>query len=154
MSLGRKIYTDQRVRNMKNIWMTMKGRCENINSPSYHRYGGRGIKVCARWASFDLFLSDLGFKPDGLTLERIDNDGDYEPNNCRWASMMDQAYNKCNTVTYEYKGVNYNKRQVEEIFKVPRNLFYSRIFAGWSVKSAIETPILNNKNYLKNRKAS
>jgi hypothetical protein len=85
--------------NEHRAWTRIRRRC---NSPSYHnfpRYGGRGIKVCARWDLFENFLADMGPRPPGLTLERIDNDGDYEPSNCRWATQAEQNKNKSNVHT-------------------------------------------------------
>jgi hypothetical protein len=76
-------------------WDAMKQRCTNLNNPHYADYGGRGISVCDRWLnSFKAFLEDMGEKPDGLTLDRIDNDGDYTPANCRWATYSEQNLNK------------------------------------------------------------
>lgn len=78
------------------IWRAMIQRCENVNCADYPDYGGRGIEVCSRWrTSFADFLADIGLRPGkGLTLDRRNNDGDYEPNNCRWATQKQQANNR------------------------------------------------------------
>jgi hypothetical protein len=76
------------------IWNSMKQRCINPNNHAYDDYGGRGIMVCDRWLVFDNFYEDMGDKPHNLSLERVDNDGNYEPSNVRWATRSEQALNR------------------------------------------------------------
>ena len=76
------------------VWCAMRNRCEKQNNPGWKYYGGRGIRVCVRWKQFPKFLADMGERPRGLTLDRINNDGNYEPRNCRWATREQQANNK------------------------------------------------------------
>ena len=77
------------------VWSAMKARCNNPKTTHYYRYGGRGIKVCDRWeVSFENFIKDMGEPPRGLTLDRIDNDGNYEPGNCRWVSHKENCNNR------------------------------------------------------------
>ena len=78
-----------------NSYTSMKTRCLNPNSPNYSMYGGRGIAICQRWLDgFENFLADMGERPNGKTLDRIDVDGNYEPGNCRWATLSEQQKNK------------------------------------------------------------
>jgi hypothetical protein len=82
----------------------MMGRCYNPKRKKYERYGGRGIVVCAQWHDFAVFLADMGERPAGTSIERIDNDGNYEPSNCRWATHKEQMINRSNTVLIEHGG--------------------------------------------------
>ena len=109
---GRLSSTKHGMRNTRTYksWNSARQRCQNPNNPSYQRYGGRGITFCERWNDFNAFLSDMGERPKGKTLDRINNDLGYSPNNCRWADLITQnrhnreyiIYNKpaASTVTY------------------------------------------------------
>lgn len=87
------------------VWVGMKQRCLNPNAPQYKHYGGRGIKVCGRWKnSFANFTKDMGERPEGCELERINNDGNYSPKNCRWATRGEQLRNRRHTVRVKIEG--------------------------------------------------
>lgn len=110
-----------------NMHAGMVARCKNINHLAYKHYGGRGIKVCEEWLSFDIFHKwaiDNGYK-EGLTIERIDVNGDYEPNNCKWVSKREQCYNKTNTVTVDFGSSKISIPELGDVFSLkPNNLRY------------------------------
>ena len=88
-----------------NIWLHIKGRCNRKTNHAYSEYGGRGIKICERWMAFENFLADMGEVPEGHSIDRIDNDGNYEPGNCRWATPPEQASNRRSTIKVTIDGV-------------------------------------------------
>lgn len=87
-----------------NTWEKMKGRCNNLNDDRYKDYGGRGIKICKKWHKFEGFLEDMGRRPSGMTIDRVDNDGNYEKKNCIWATPKKQSRNKRNNRMIKYRG--------------------------------------------------
>ena len=85
-------------------WHQLRKRCLNVNDKDYKNYGGRGIIVCQRWAKFENFLKDMGEKPKSKCIDRIDNDGNYELSNCRWATALEQCRNKRTSLKYTFDG--------------------------------------------------
>ena len=123
-------------------WANMILRCE---SPAHHRYsdyGARGIQVCERWHSFDNFVSDMGPRPFKHTLDRIDNDGPYEPSNCRWATSRQQNRNRRDNVYLTHMGVTKLLLEWAEEKEISHNALRIRIFRyGWDVTRALNTPV-------------
>lgn len=123
-------------------WNSMIQRCYGKNSIGYKNYRGRGIKVCDHWKdSFENFYKDMGNCPDKLTLDRIDNNGDYSLKNCRWITQMEQCSNKRDNIYYEYKGEKRTIPQLGRIYKINISTLAYRIRKGMSIIEAIETPI-------------
>lgn len=123
-------------------WNHMLDRCRNPKCGDWPDYGGRGIKVCPEWeASFEAFHKDMGDKPEGMTLDRIDVDGDYTPGNCRWATDKEQARNTRTNVLVEYRGETHPISEWAEIIGMEYRTLYTRIVKlGWDVERAIEEP--------------
>lgn len=127
------------------VWKTMKARCYNSNAENYNRYGGRGITICDDWLnSFEMFYrwSIKNGYQEGLTIDRIDNNGNYEPNNCRWTDRIMQANNRQTNHKLVYKETTQNLSQWCKELNLPYNAIYNRIVRlKWSVENAFETPI-------------
>jgi hypothetical protein len=116
-------------------WYSMLDRCNNPNNPEYLSYGGRGITVCSRWMnSLEDFLRDMGDRPEGMSLDRIDVNGNYEPSNCRWASDKEQARNKRNTLYLTYLGKTLSLAEWAEELETPYPTIAARYKKGWTVE--------------------
>lgn len=112
-------------------WKAMKARCLNPEASHFDQYGGRGVKIDPKWeSSFEAFLSDMGPRPKGTTLDRIDANGDYVPGNCRWATPKEQATNRRNNVTIEYRGEPMTIAEVVEATGLSRSTIRWRL-ANW-----------------------
>jgi hypothetical protein len=127
-------------------WTEIKTRCLNPRSASYKRYGGRGISVCQRWIdSFEAFLSDMGAAPPGTSIDRIDNNKNYEPGNCRWADVFTQAGNKRTTIKVPYKGGKIGLAEWCRINNQPYGRIAIRLRLGMPMKKALTKGILWSK---------
>lgn len=117
------------------VWTDMKRRCINPNRRGFQNYGGRGIKVCDRWlygennkTPFQCFLEDMGIRPStNHQIDRIDNNGNYTPENCQWVIKENQNYNKSNTFTFDAFGKTFNLKQAEDYSGIPKTVIYARI---------------------------
>ena len=114
------------------VWCAMHERCSKTNSKKYKFYGARGIKVCARWDNFLNFTSDMGERPAGMTIERIHNDKDYSPENCRWASRKDQARNTRKTLFLTHNGETHCLSEWAEKLGIRPRTLWARTKAGWT----------------------
>lgn len=119
------------------VWCAMKSRCSNPTHHAWKNYGGRGIKVCTRWNDFKNFLSDMGEKPSNRSLDRRDNNGNYEPDNCRWATMMEQQLNK--------RTVKLTEDDARKIKYGLKSISQASIARMFNVSSSTVWEILNEK---------
>mgnify|MGYP001200354477 CR=1 FL=1 len=134
-------YTGERV---YRIWQAMLNRCRNPNQPNYANYGGRGIKVCERWLSIKNFVDDMG-RPNGdQSIDRIDNDGNYEPGNCRWASREEQSRNKSSNRILTLDGKSMTLIEWAEKLGIEQSSLRERL-EKWTLRKALTTPKTNRK---------
>jgi len=125
------------------IWRNMIKRCYDPRDPSFHNWGGRGIKVCDRWRnSYDNFEKDVGARPANQTLGRIDNNGDYEPSNCRWETRKQQANNMRTNDCLQFNGETLTLSQIADISGVPYKTLWRRLkVEKLSIKEATSLPL-------------
>lgn len=124
-------------------WSELKQRCNNPKDPGYKNYGARGIKVCDRWLhSFENFFADMGKAPDGYSIDRIDVNGDYCPENCRWADNETQQYNRRDTVKITFNGITENLSYWSKKTGLSTRTLYSRFHdMKWSAEKTLLTPL-------------
>ena len=128
-------------------WLSMNDRCYYKPHKSYKDYGGRGIKVCERWRfSFVNFLADMGDRPSGKTIGRLDNDGDYTPGNCAWVTYKEQARNRRTNRLLTFQGVTQTLQEWSEKIGVPRDAIGRRLSLGWPLERALTEPLRPQKN--------
>lgn len=122
-----------------NIWNHIKSRCCNPRNARFADYGGRGITICARWRDdFAAFFSDMGCRPTGTSIDRIDNDGPYSPENCHWASAKEQARNtRKNLKIWHYRSLT----ELAEVSGLNVGTLWGRLNRGWTIERATTTPI-------------
>lgn len=125
------------------IRLTMIQRCHNPSCPAYSRYGGRGIVVCDSWRkSFENFYADMGPRPSkDHSIDRIDNDGPYCKENCRWATSREQSLNKSSTTAVIHNGMQMSVTEWAELLGIERNTLNARLSRGWSVEEALNRPV-------------
>lgn len=133
------------------IWKGIKNRCNNKNIKSYSIYGNRGIKVCKRWEdSFSSFYEDMGPRPSkNHSIDRIDNDGDYCPENCRWATRVEQANNRRTNKKFTHNGKTLNLEQWAKILGLTPVGLLHRFSLGWSIEEALSTPKITTRQNCK-----
>lgn len=125
-------------------WAAMKLRCYNKNHEHYRFYGGRGISVCERWRqSYRNFLQDMGPRPTGTTLDRIDNDGPYSPDNCRWATKQEQVNNSRSVRLLTFDGQTRSISEWARVIGIQDGTIRYRLKKGWSIEQALTAPLQN-----------
>ena len=121
-------------------WQSMKNRCLNKNAPNYKRYGGSGISVCHRWInSFENFYKDMGKRPIGTSIDRINGNNNYEPNNCKWSTPKQQNNNLKSNVIITYKNETMNANDWSKRLGRSRTVVSTRLLRGWSIEKALTT---------------
>ncbi|OQA48413.1 MAG: hypothetical protein BWY46_01420 [Firmicutes bacterium ADurb.Bin300] len=132
------------------VWHHIKGRCYGNDSQHKKYYSLRGITMCEEWKNdfvkFQKWALSNGYK-EGLTIDRIDVNGNYSPNNCRWATPREQSNNKRNTLFITYNGVTHSVSEWSEIMGLPYHVVFKRHRKGWSAKRTLTTPLVTSKSH-------
>lgn len=119
------------------LWQGMKGRCKNPNHVAWKWYGGKGVKVCDRWQTFENFVDDMGERPPNASVDRIDANKDYEPGNCRWASPKEQGRNKADITRLSIEGNIYIARELADLSGLKVDTIVARANSGLSYAEVV-----------------
>lgn len=131
------------MKSTRQCWSNMKQRCLNKRNAQFKYYGARGISVCEKWInSFDAFLADMGERPAGKTIDRINNDGNYEPVNCRWITLAEQQTNRRDCVYLEFDGKRMTVREWASHIGRHRSTLGTRIKAGYPIHLILSPDLL------------
>lgn len=125
-------------------WYSMKQRCDCPNRPKYEHYGGRGISYDPKWSEFENFLKDMGERPFGMSLDRIDIDGNYNRENCRWSTQYEQNINRRDTSMLTYNGITKPRIEWAKEFNINHETLRKRLRVGLSVEEALTRPVKKN----------
>lgn len=123
------------------VWASMVARCENPKASRYADYGGRGIRVCKRWLKFAAFFKDMGCRPDGMTLDRKNNNKGYSPSNCRWATLAEQARNRSDNVFLNHDGKRLCLKDWGTETGIGWQTIRARVKNGWPISDALTRPV-------------
>lgn len=125
-----------------NSWKAMRARCTKEKHPAYHNYGGRGISICKEWDSYEVFKHDMGLRPEGTELDRIDVNGNYNKDNCRWISRKENSQNRRDSCTLTFEGHTAHVSYWAEKFGLKEDTLYNRIARRkWTIEKALKTPV-------------
>ena len=126
-------------------WLNMHRRCKRTDLKDYPNYGGRGIRVCPEWEDFTAFYHDMGSPPIGGSLDRIDNNGNYEPGNCQWTTKRAQARNRRSNRILEHNGKSMSVTEWAEHLGLPRQRIKNRLHRGWSIERVLSVENFEDK---------
>lgn len=139
--MTKRIY-DKSFDKLRGVFRTMKARCYNPNTNRYYLYGAKGIKVCDEWLknplNFCIWAINNGYK-EGLSIDRINVNGNYEPSNCRWVDAYVQANNKSNIPLYNFNGGFYSIAELSRIYNINKSTLVNRLKRGWSLEKSLLT---------------